>query len=80
LLLYVKLCHHHHFSYLHPLPPTQSTQHNIRDRSLFIVQGGIEEKLGGPLNFLKPERGGFEKIERDERRRALKIFTSLKKH
>jgi flagellar biogenesis protein FliO len=31
-----------------------------------------------PLNFLKPEGGGFEKIQRDERRRALKIFTSLK--
>jgi hypothetical protein len=41
---------------------------------------GIEEKLGGPLNFSKPERGGFEKIQRDERRGALKIFTSLKKH
>jgi NADH:ubiquinone oxidoreductase subunit B-like Fe-S oxidoreductase len=24
----------------------------FRDRSLFIVQGGIEEKLGGPLIFL----------------------------
>jgi hypothetical protein len=34
---------------------------------------------GGPLHFLKPERGGFEKIQRDERRGALKIFTSLKK-
>ena len=40
----------------------------FRDRSLFIVQGGIEEKLGG-----------FEKIQRDERRGALKRFTSLKK-
>jgi hypothetical protein len=28
---------------------------------------------------LKPERGGFEKIQRDERRGALKRFTSLKK-
>jgi hypothetical protein len=52
----------------------------FRDRSLFIVQGGIEEKLGGPLIFFKPERGGFEKIQRDERRGALKRFTSLKKH
>jgi hypothetical protein len=42
--------------------------------------GGIEEKLGGPLNIFKPERGGFEKIQRDERRGALKRFTSLKKH
>ena len=42
-----------------------STQ--VRNRSLFIVQGGIEEKLGGgPSIFLKPERGGFEKIQRDE--------------
>jgi hypothetical protein len=54
----------------------------VRDRSLFIVQEGIEEKLGGPLNFFKPVRrgGGFEKIQRDERRGALKIFSSLKKH
>jgi hypothetical protein len=53
----------------------------LRDRSLFIVQGGIEEKLGGgALNFLKPERGGFKKIQRDERRGTLKRFTSLKKH
>jgi hypothetical protein len=29
--------------------------------SLFMVQGGIEEKLGGPLIFLKPERGGLWK-------------------
>jgi hypothetical protein len=57
----------------------ESTQKELRDRSLFIVQGGIEEKLGGPSNFLKPERGGFEKIQRDERRGALKGFTSLKK-
>jgi hypothetical protein len=35
---------------------------------------------GGASNFLKPERGGgFEKIQRDERRGALKRFTSLKK-
>ena len=34
---------------------------------------------GGPSNFLKPEMGGFEKIQRDERRGALKRFTSLKK-
>jgi hypothetical protein len=33
----------------------------FRDRSLFIVQGRIEEKLGGPSNFLKPERGGLKK-------------------
>jgi hypothetical protein len=52
----------------------------IRDRSLFIVQGGIEEKLEGPLNFFKPERRGLEKIQRDERRGALKRFTCLKKH
>jgi hypothetical protein len=32
-----------------------------RDRSLFIVQGGIEEKLGGTSNFLKPERGALKK-------------------
>jgi hypothetical protein len=37
----------------------------VRDRSLFIVQGGIEEKLGGPLNFLKPERGGALKKYRE---------------
>ena len=30
----------------------------VRDRSLFIVQEGIEEKLGGPLNFFKPVRRG----------------------
>jgi hypothetical protein len=36
---------------------------------------------GEAFNFFKPERGGgFEKIQRDERRGALKIFTSLKKH
>jgi hypothetical protein len=35
---------------------------------------------GGPLNFFKPEMGSFEKIQRDERREALKIITSLKKH
>jgi hypothetical protein len=45
-----------------------------------LYRGGIEEKLGGPLNFLKPERGGFGKIQRDKRRGALKRFTSLKKH
>jgi hypothetical protein len=40
---------------------------------------GVEEKLGGGhLNFLKPEIGGFEKIQIDERRGALKRFTSLK--
>jgi hypothetical protein len=39
---------------------------------------GIEEKLGGPLIFFKPERGDFEKIQRDKRRGALKRFTSLK--
>ena len=44
----------------------------------YLLYRGIEEKLGGPLNFLKPERGGFEKIQRDERRGASKIFTSLK--
>jgi hypothetical protein len=47
---------------------------------IIYCTGAIEEKLGGPLNFLKPERGGFEKIQRDERRGALKRFTSLKKH
>jgi hypothetical protein len=31
----------------------------LRDRSLFIVQGGIEEKLE-PLNFLKAERGALK--------------------
>ena len=36
---------------------TSVAQSMLRDRSLFIVQGGIEEKLGGPLNFFKPERG-----------------------
>ena len=46
---------------------------------IIFCTGGIEEKLGGPSNFLKPERGGFEKIQRDERRGALKRFTSLKK-
>jgi hypothetical protein len=46
-----------------------------------LYRGGIEEKLGGgALNFLKPKRGGFEKLQRDERRGALKRFTSLKKH
>jgi hypothetical protein len=35
---------------------------------------------GGASIFFKPERGGFEKIQRDERRGALKRFTSLKKH
>jgi hypothetical protein len=41
---------------------------------------GIEEKLGGGAsNFLKPERGALKKY-RDERRWALKRFTSLKKH
>jgi hypothetical protein len=35
---------------------------DVRDRSLFIVQGGIEEKLGGgALNFLKSERDALEK-------------------
>jgi hypothetical protein len=52
----------------------------FKDRSLFIVQGGLRRNWGGPSNFLKPERGGFEKIRRDERRGALKRFTSLKKH
>jgi hypothetical protein len=54
-------------------------QHRIyylRDRSLFIAQGGLRRNWRG----LKPERGGFEKIQRDERRGALKRFTSLKKH
>jgi hypothetical protein len=45
-----------------------------------LYRGGLRRNWGGPLNFLKPERGGFEKIQRDERRRALKIFTSLKIH
>jgi hypothetical protein len=32
---------------------------NLRDRSLFIVQGGLRRNWeGGPSNFLKPERGG----------------------
>jgi hypothetical protein len=26
---------------------------DVRDRSLFIVQGGIEEKLGGAFKFFK---------------------------
>ena len=45
-----------------------------------LYRGGIEEKLEGPLNFFKPERRGLEKIQRDERRGALKRFTCLKKH
>jgi hypothetical protein len=45
-----------------------------------LYTGGLRRNWGGALNFLKPERGGFEKIQRDERRGALKIFTSLKKH
>jgi hypothetical protein len=42
-----------------------------------LYRGGLRRNWG-PLNFFKPERGGFEKIQRDERRGALKIFTSLK--
>ena len=52
----------------------------LRDRSLFIVQGGIEEKLGGPLNFLKPERGALKKYREKKEGGALKRFTCLKKH
>jgi hypothetical protein len=42
----------------------------------------LRRNWGVPLNFFKPVRrgGGFEKIQRDERRGALKIFSSLKKH
>jgi hypothetical protein len=63
----------------------------VRDRSLFIVQGGIEEKLGGALNFLKPEGGGlwknterrkkgdFEKIYQFEKTLVvLKCITNIK--
>ena len=46
---------------------------------IIYCAGGVEEKLEGPSNFLKHERGDFEKIQRDERRGALKRFTSLKK-
>jgi hypothetical protein len=34
---------------------------DVRDRSIVIVQGYIEEKLGGPLNFLKRERAALKK-------------------
>jgi hypothetical protein len=37
------------------------TSHSFRDRSLFIVQGGIEEKLGGPLHFLNLTGGALKK-------------------
>jgi hypothetical protein len=47
--------------------------------TIIYCTGGDWGETGGPLNFLKPERGGFEKIQRDERRGASKIFTSLKK-
>jgi hypothetical protein len=33
----------------------------FRDRSLFIVQGGLRRNWGGALNFLKSERGAFRK-------------------
>jgi hypothetical protein len=33
----------------------------------------------GAFKFFKTLKGGFEKIQRDERRGALKRFTSLKK-
>jgi hypothetical protein len=33
-----------------------------------LYRGGLRRNWGGPLNFLKPEKGGFEKIQRDERR------------
>ena len=33
-----------------------------------LYRGGPEEKLRGPLNFLKLETGGLEKIQRDKRR------------
>jgi hypothetical protein len=54
----------------------------LRDRSLFIVQGGggIEEKLGGPLNFFKPERGALKKYRETKEGGLVKRFTSLKKH
>jgi hypothetical protein len=46
-----------------------------------LYRGGLRRNWGGgALNFLKPERGGFKKIQRDERRGTLKRFTSLKKH
>jgi hypothetical protein len=45
-----------------------------------LYRGGLRRNWGAS-NFFKPERGGFEKIQRDERRGpALKRFTSLKKH
>jgi hypothetical protein len=40
---------------------------NVRDCSLFSVQGGIEVKLRGALNFFKSERGALKNTG-DERR------------
>jgi hypothetical protein len=46
-----------------------------------LYSGGLRRNWGGGASiFLKPERGSFEKIQRDERRGVLKRFTSLKKH
>jgi hypothetical protein len=53
--------------------------HAAKGPLIIYCTGGIEEKLEGPSNFLKPERGGFEKIQRDERKGALKRFNGLKK-
>jgi hypothetical protein len=44
-----------------------------------LYRGGLRRNWGA-LNFSISARGGFGKIQRDERRGALKIFTSLKKH
>ena len=42
----------------------------VRDRSLFIAQGGPEEKLGGPLKKFDCEKGGCLKNDKQEKRGA----------
>ena len=44
-----------------------------------LYRGGLRRNWwgGGALNFFKPERGGFEKIQRDERRGASKQWRKL---
>ena len=58
---------------------TRRASGNLGTAHYLLYRGGLRRNWG-PLNFLKPERGGFEKIKRDESRGALKIFTSLKKN
>jgi hypothetical protein len=55
-------------------------RNSLRDRSLFIVQGGIEEKLGGSLKFFKTWKGGLWKNTERRKKGGFENIYQFEKH